>query len=266
MIVGTVNAQQGEILTNKSIVEMYSKNLPPSIILGKIKSSNNSFDCSTDALIILTNSKLPEEIINAMVEASSDKTKHIIQLDPNNPLDAHEPGIYYEKNNGILELIQLETSIYSQNKSSGALASAMTYGLAKVKISATIDGKNSQLQIERNQPTFYFYFDVTGNPVNQTPYWWFAVANSPNEFLLVKLTENKKTREVVIGSANIAGSSVGVDDKNKAAFKVEKLALGIYRVYFDKPMLPGEYCFMYAGTIPAGFTSINKVFDFGIAR
>ena len=267
MLVGfNSKAQQSEVLSNETIVGMYSKKLPVSIIIGKIKSSKNNFDVNTDALISLTDNNLPEEIINAMVEAANDNSKHVVQLDPNNPKDMHESGIYYYKKNGEkAELVQLEPSIYSQNKSSGALGSALTYGIAKVKISVTLDGKDAQLQLTETQPEFYFYFDVTGNPLSQTANWWFSAATSPNEFLLVILSENKKTREVTTGSANIGGSSMGVDDKNKAAFKVEKIAPGIYRVFFEKP-LTGEYCFMYAGSVPTGYTSMNKVFDFGISK
>jgi hypothetical protein len=258
-------AQQIEVLSNESIVGMYSKNLPVSIIIGKIKSSKNNFDINTEALISLTNNKLPEEIINAMVEAANDISKHVVKFDPNNPMDMHESGIYYSKKNGDKpELVQLEPSIYSQNKSSGALASALTYGIAKVKISVTLDGKDAQLQLTETQPVFYFYFDLTGKPLSQTSNWWFSIATSPNEFILVKLSENKKTREVTTGSANISGSSIGVDDKNKAVFKVEKIAPGIYKLFFEKP-LSGEYCFMYAGNVPSGFEQMNKVFDFGIA-
>lgn len=259
-----VVAQQKEVLTNGAIIQMYSKKLPASIIIGKIKSSQNNFDVNTDALISLTDNNIPEDIINAMVDAANDNSRHIVVLDPNNPEDMHESGIYYfKKSMEKSELVQLEPTIYSQSNSSGAIGSALTYGIAKVKTSVTLDGKNAQLQIDEEQPVFYFYFDITGNSLSQSANWWFSAATSPNEFLLVKLSENKKTREVTTGSANIAGTSIGVDNKNKAAFKIEKIATGIYKVSFEKA-LSGEYCFMYAGSVPNGYTSVNKVFDFGI--
>lgn len=259
------NAQQVEVLTNESIVTMYTKNLPVSIIISKIKASKNTFDVSTNALISFTENKLPEEIINSIIEAANDNTRHIVQIDPNNPMDMHESGIYLSKKNGDkLELVKLEASIYSQNKSKGALTSALTSGLTKVKTSVTIDGKDAQLQLTETQPVFYFYFDISGKPISEIANWFFSAATSPNEFLLVALTENKKTREVITGAANIGGSSIGVADKNKAAFKIEKIATGIYKVFFDQPFSNGEYCFMYAGSVPTGFTSMDKVFDFGI--
>lgn len=257
------SAQQAEVLTNESIIEMYNKKLPNSILLAKIKASQNNFDVSTDAIILLIEKKLPEDIVNVMIEAANDNTRHLVKIDPNNPMDMHDTGIYYfKKDSEIPELIQLEPTVYSQNKSKGGLASAFTYGLAKVKAAVTLDGSQAQFQITEKQPEFYFYFDNSA-PSNQNSNWWFTTATSPNEFLLVALSLNKETREVTTGSANITGSSSGVDDKNRADFRVEKMAQGIYRVYFETP-ISGEYCFMYAGSVPTGYTTLNKVYDFGI--
>jgi len=257
-------ALQSEVLSNESVVSMYSQKLPQSIILGKIKASKNNFDVSTKSLMSLSESKLPEDIINSMIEAANDNSRHVVVVDLSDPKNMHEPGIYYYNKKGEKpELVQLESAIYSQSKSSGGMMSAMTYGLSKIKVSLTLDGNAAQLQLTDNQPEFYFYFDVSGEPLTQTPNWWFSTAASPNEFQLIILSKNKKTREVTMGSANILGSSSGVDDKNKTAYKIEKISQGIYKVYFDKPLY-GEYCFMFSGSIPTGYT--NKVFDFGVVK
>jgi hypothetical protein len=265
VIYNSIIAQQSEVLTNSSVLLMFTKNLPSSIILGKIKVAKNAFDTSTDSLVYLSNNKLPEELINAIIEAASDNSRHLIKVNPNNPMDMHDPGIYLlKKKENISELIQLETSIYSQNKTSGALSSALTYGLTKVKTSVTLDGSKAHFQLDNNQPEFYFYFDLSSNSLSETSNWWFSAGTSPNEFMLIKLDENKKTREVVTGSSNIGKTSTGVADKNKTVYKVDKVSQGIYKVSFDAPLPDGEYCFMYAGTVPKGFTIINKVYDFGM--
>jgi hypothetical protein len=262
----TLSAQQDEVLTNSSVIDMFSKKLPSSIIMGKIKSAKNTFNVDTDALLLLTENKVPEEIINAMIEAANDNSRKLIVFNPNNPKDMHDPGIYYFKKTGEkVEMIRIDPTIYSQNKSKGALAMTLTYGLAKVKTTVTLDGKSSRLQFSEQRPEFYIYFDISNNKPSETGEWWFSTATSPNEFLLVKLEQNKKTREVVTGSANIMGASVGVDDKNKAVFKTEKISKGIFRIYFDEP-LQGEYCFMYAGNVPTGFSSLDKVYDFGTSK
>ena len=259
-----VSGQQSDVLSNETIISMYAKGLPASIITSRLKTAKNNFDISTEALVKLTENKIPEDIINAMVEAAGDASRHFVQIDPNNPMDMHESGIYYFKKSGSgAEVIALEPTVYSQSKSGGALASALSYGIAKVKVGVTLDGISSRMQIEEQKPEFYFYFDITKKSLSQTSDWWFSAATSPNEFILVNFTVKRKSRDVETGSASIMGSSSGVADKNKIPFKFDKVAPGIYRVYFEKP-ISGEFCFMYAGSVPSGFTAINKVYDFGV--
>jgi hypothetical protein len=259
-----LKAQQAEVLTNDVVVEMKTKGLPNSIIISKIKSSQNNFDISTDALIHLADSKIPEDIINAIVEAAGDNSRHVVFIDPNDPLVMHDPGIYYFRKEGeISELIPLESTVYSQSKSGGAVASAMTYGIAKVKELVSIDGSNSRMQVGELQPEFYFYFDASKKLEDPTSLWWFSVAASPNEFLVANMKIKKSNREIETGSANIMGASVGLADKNKTKFNFTRISPGIYKVFFDQP-LEGEYCFMYAGSVPQGFSAISKVYDFGV--
>ena len=245
---------------------MISKKLPSSLIIGKIKASKNSFAVSTDDIVSLIENKVPEDIISIMIEAANDESKRFVVLDPNNPYDMHDPGIYYYNNSSEGEkLIRIDPTIYSQSKNKGGLATELTYGLAKVKTAVTLDGKASRLQLNESNPVFYIYFDTSNSNPSGTGEWWFSTAGSPNEFLLVKLDQNDKSREVVTGSANLMGASVGVDDKNKAIFQTEKIGKGIFKIYFNEA-ISGEFCFMYAGSVPTGFSLSNKVYDFGIQK
>lgn len=260
----SVFGQQSDVLTNEVIIGMFSKGLPASIINSRLKTAKNTFDISTEALVKLTENKIPEDIVNAMIDAAGDPSRHFVKIDPNNPMDMHESGIYYiKKSGGATEIVPLEPTVYSQSKSGGGLVSSLTYGITKVKVGVTLDGTSSHRQIEEQKPEFYFYFDLTKNSLNQASNWWFSTATSPNEFILVNFTVKKRSRDVETGSANILGSSTGVADKNKIPFKFDKIAPGIYKVYFDKP-ISGEFCFMYAGSVPQGFEAINKVYDFGV--
>lgn len=253
-----------EVLTNEAVVNMHNKGLPASIVISKIKSSKNNFDISTDALIKLKEDKISDDIMNAMVDAAGDDSKHLIVTDINDPMSPHESGIYYFKQaGGRTEMIALEPSVYSQSNSGGYLAQSLTYGLAKVTQDVTLDGNMSRMQLEETQPVFYFYFDINKNSLSQSSMWWFAAATSPNEFLLVDFKQSNKSRKVEIGSSNIVGSSSGVDDRHKTKFQFEKIAPGIYKVYFEQP-INGEFCFMYAGGVPQGSAAINKVYDFGV--
>ena len=68
----SVQAQDGaEVLTNDKVVMMTKAGLPASIIVNKIRASKTNFNTSTEELIRLQQARVPAEIINAMVEASS---------------------------------------------------------------------------------------------------------------------------------------------------------------------------------------------------
>ena len=56
------------VLTNDGVIEMVKGGLSAEIIKAKIKSSSTKFDTSTEALKKLTDAKVPESVIVAMIE------------------------------------------------------------------------------------------------------------------------------------------------------------------------------------------------------
>lgn len=67
---------QGEAakLTNQDVLDMLKANLTPEVVIAKIRSSATSFDTSTAALQQLKAAAVPDEVILAMVQASSSGT------------------------------------------------------------------------------------------------------------------------------------------------------------------------------------------------
>jgi len=252
-----------EVLTNASIYTLCQKGLAPSIIISKIRTSKTNFDVSLDALIKLKEDKIPDEVSAAMVEASGNKEP--VAGDINDPNAVHESGLYYLMiDEGKNEMKPLEPTICSQTKVGSGLMTQMTYGIAKTKFKSTIDGSMARLQIFEAKPVFYFYFEK-GQSLNDATSPWFSSSSSPNEFILVKLTEKKKNREFVIGSMNAySGVSMGVDDKLRVGFDVEKVKPGVYKVTPKAALEVGEYCFMSAGSSTTEVGKAGKVFDFGI--
>lgn len=269
----TIEAQNKiDTVTNKTVIQLKGAGLSSDIIKVKIQGSVCIFDLSTDALISLKKAGVSDDVITTMLNKSNTTSTNI--SNPNNtaPLPETEknidPGIYYCKGKNC-DLIELEASVYSQAKAGSGILTSLTYGFAKTKQKATLSGDKANLQIDEPNPSFYFYFDKSnsnsfGN--NGAQSFWFASATSPNEFLLVKFTTTKKSREVVTGSWNsYAGMSSGIDDNNKISFKYEKISKGEYRVYTEQQLKKGEYCFMYAGgTATYGNAPLQKVYDFSI--
>jgi hypothetical protein len=253
-----------DTLLNTTVIELHTAGLSSDIIKSKIQSTVCAFDLSTDALIALKKGGVSDDVVTAMITKTT-QSAHA-PADTASPI---LPGIYYCKGTPCA-LTELEASVYSQTKSGSGMLTALSYGIAKTKMKSTLSGSEANLQIEEKSPVFYFYFDPgSSNNFGTTeghPFWFTSVS-SPNEFLLVKFAITKKSREVVTGSWNeYAGISSGIDDKNKVAFKYEKLSKGVYKVYFEKPLKSGEYSFMYAGSSGGanGGAPLQKVYDFGI--
>lgn len=266
-VVFAQNAGSTEVLTNEKVITMTRAGLPSSIIVSKIRASKTNFDTSTDELIRLKGAKVPDEIINAMVEASSHASTVSSNLgagdtskaDPNDPASAHEAGIYlYQEIDGQKKMVQLEPSVSKQTKSGGFLASAVTYGIAKIKFKASLAGQNAALQIINPRPVFYFYFEVKNSGLSNSSYY----ATSPNEFALVQFDTKTNSREVTVSQANAFGSQSGTMDKAARAFSYEKIAPGVYKVFPQADLSEGEYGFYNGGG--AGPSGGAKIFDFGI--
>jgi hypothetical protein len=257
---------KADTLTNEKIVRLSKMGLQSSVIINKIQTSFARFDVGTDALIVLSDNNVSSEVINVMMNIESAAQNEIAnQKDMNDPLTKRASGIYYyHPENTEKPIRRVDPTIASSMKSGGfgtALMQSYTYGLASSQLKSSLAGPHSRLQIDETNPTFYFYFDNSSNLNSDN--WFFATATSPNEFILLKLTEKKSDRETVIGSENYYGSSAGSSNKDAQAYTYDDLGNGVFKIMLTKPLKPGEYCFQYASSTPSSFNN-NKVFDFGI--
>ncbi|MCO6490032.1 MAG: hypothetical protein J5I98_16595 [Phaeodactylibacter sp.] len=257
---------QAETLTNEEVITLTKIGLEPSVIVSKIQTSNTSFDVSTDGLIDLTNNGVSAEVIKAMMNASQEAAAaEAGQQDLNDPLTPRAAGIYYynpiDKDKKLRRVDPTVVSTSQAGGVGGALKSSVTRGLANQKAKSSLAGSDSRLQIQEVNPEFYFYFEANTNAYSDN--WFFATATSPNEFVLVRLDEKKNSREFVVAKANAFGGSTGIPDKEKVPFNYEEAAPGIYKVTFEPALEQGEYCFLYASSMPSQYSN-DKVFDFGV--
>jgi hypothetical protein len=279
----------GEVLTNEHVITMLRGGLSSTIVVSKIRSSKTNFNLSTEELLRLKNQSVPDEVVSAMFESSTawsasaprSGTGDAPPIDPNDPLGPHEAGVYLMQVSGEKkEMVQLEPSVYTQTKSGGLLKNALTYGMAKIRSKAVLPGANAKLQIISARPVFYFYFEVKTSGLSGSNNVYSA-STSPNEFVLVKLEEKKRSRELVVGQRNVFGAQSGTLDKDSRPFDYEKLAPGVYKVTPRQDLTRGEYGIFYGGSVPIapveqnpffptqtfghlGAPGGSKVFDFGI--
>jgi len=154
----TLNAQQ--TMNNDAVIKLVKAGLSEDLIISTINSQPGAYDTTTDGLIALKKAGVSDKVVGAIVTKSvapvaapvervanqGEGAQPAAVSDPNDPNVPHDPGIYmYTKGANGMELTMLELSVYSQGKTGGFLASAMTYGIAKVKMKAVVQGSHSSV-------------------------------------------------------------------------------------------------------------------------
>lgn len=248
-----------EQVTNKTIIDLYKAGLGKEVLISKIKSSNCSFDVSTDGLITLKKANIPDEVIAAMLSKPTAAPASL----PTNPVSSLAPGIYYFDST-TKSYVECDASVLTNQKSGGfgdALKRSIS-GLFNSKEKASLSGASANLQFKGTTPIFTFVFDTTIVGFQNANTLWSDV-KSPNEFFLVKLKVEKKSREITVGKGNSVKVDIGVDNDDKVMFISKKVSKGVYEVQPQNPLKSGEYCFMFAASsMYQGST--HKVFDFGV--
>lgn len=273
-----------ELLDNQTIITLSKKGLGNSIIINKIKSSKSAFNVTTDGLINLKDNLVSDQIIEAMIEASN--LAGTSSGDPK--VDAivsklYESGIYYF-NESTQTYIKIDPTVVSGSK--------VGAGLTSVKSTSIIDGAKANTETT-SSPVIYFYFGKpnesklgsTSNVqksnndlVNMLQSYAPSKSNeafSPNDFKLLELKTSKNSRSYESGKISAFGGISSGVSKNVEVFKYERLSQTLYKVYFNTPLKPGQYCFMYATSASSGGVATGymgamgaandvKVFDFGV--
>jgi hypothetical protein len=267
-------APQDSALTNADLINMVQAKVGDELIIAKIKSSPSNFDTSIDAILKLKAAGVSDAVIRAMVDAApppktTPKTTAAEQPpppDPNDPKSPHDAGIYWlPKEKRDKSMVQLEPSTYSAGKMGGMWKSAMTYGIAKTNWKAVVRNPRATLRMSETLPEFWFYFEEKSHGLSQASAY-LGGASSPNEFILAKMEEKSKEREMVVGEFGITGGSTGTRTKDIIEITFVKVAPGVYKVVPSKPLPHGEYCFFFAGANMAMGMTGGKLFDFGVDR
>lgn len=260
---------QDETMTNGEVISLVKAGLNTQIIINKIRTSKTAFDLSTDGLIALKKAEVSDEIVTAMLEAKSGKSVSAAAApnaatgDPNDPMAAHNFGIYlYEEKDGVKKMTQLTPNVSAQNRTGGLFTSSLTYGIGKVKIKANLPGTTAKLQLNQAQPVFYFYLDTKSGGLNTAS----GVPSTPNEFTLIKFNVRSDNREVTIGKANAFGAKGGLSDEYVVQFNAEDLGNGIFKITPTSTLKNGEYGFylINSGNSNASSAVGSKFFDFGV--
>jgi hypothetical protein len=151
--------------------------------------------------------------------------------DPNDPASPHAPGIYLATGRGAdRKLIPLEACEFTPKMESKIL----------LRVGAVANGPEARIKTSNGQPEFYFYFDeqsISRNPVT------FGAANSPSDFLLLRLTVNPEAkREAIIMRPGL--KRINESDPDYISFTFSTVRTNGYKVTVASSLTAGEYGFL----------------------
>src|SRR5881392_360271 len=90
-----------EILTNERVITMVQAGLQPTIIINKIRASKTNFNISTDELIRLKQARVPDDVVNVMINPNLGLAANAAGAADNGY--PKEIGVYLKKDNQWLE-------------------------------------------------------------------------------------------------------------------------------------------------------------------
>lgn len=244
---------------NKAIIALHDAGLGEDTILAKIASLPCNYDTSTDQLIALKRSGLPDRVIASMVKrcTGADRAQGVDErgLDP---ATMHKPGIYLAQGAQAGAPLQaLRPTISSAIKVVGN-GSILFPRLAKVVVPLG----HAQAVSPEGRPVFWFYFNKADKRVNDFGGPTTQAAQSPSEYSLVRLRVDGDVRQFVIGRVQPYVGVTGIDPKYAVAFEVNEVGDGIFRVEMVRPLEPGNYAFVLPGT--TGRTNTYQMYDFEV--
>lgn len=264
-------------LTNEDVIALAKAGFSDDLIIDRIRGATvRRFELDTATLVSLKRSGVSERVLREMLgtgpspsgaatSASASPASAAAAASEEESLD---PGIYVETSPGTPRWLPLEPTVFSQGRTAGILMSAITYGMKKAKWKAVVAGARGNTRLQTVKPLFQFRFEKRGPGLSHTGVFdgWMAGASSPNEFVLARMTQKDRSRELIVGEFGLLGASAGTRSDDTVDMTIERLGGGVYRVTPATDLERGaEYCFFYAaGSASFGGGASGKLFDFGI--
>jgi hypothetical protein len=236
-----------DIMNNQSVTDMIKAGFSKELILSKIQSSECKFNTSTQALIELKKQKVPEDVINAMLNKGSNKKqlqetpqqKRVSEPDAT-PVNLEILNLIHAWNKHTNAKFPLERTTAQMKTRAKAL------GYGGVNVVFEVPGEKASVRLTDSLP---FFIVNTGGA-------------HPDGFVLYKLNVKKKYRQAV--SANYSSISGMKGSEGVLSVNIRSLKNGLYELSLVSPLAKGEYFFALKSSNNAMTTSNAEVFAFGI--
>lgn len=241
------------VLTNVEILQMVKTGFAEETILKAIQLSETRFDTSLTALLEMKNAGVSEKVMQAMLSPKAAKAEETPAAPPKNPLVPDDVGIFYIKDE---QLVDLRPELVGWR--SGGVGKALLLG-TKGHINGALKGPQSQ--------------NIVATPVE-------FIIRCPEtleieEYQLLRLDVKPDRREFRALTGGFIHSSSGLG-KNAVQFTFVKIAPRVYRVKVGN-LAKGEYGFLPPGgqygaigggasgaMIMQGSASAGKIYSFRV--
>jgi hypothetical protein len=249
-------------LTNADVVKMSAAKLDEAIIITAIENSEPKFDVSPQGLIELSNAKVAQPIISAMIRKNSAATSAPATPAPGSSVTA-PPAAELMSPSEVMMIDGAETKpMRYLNPQMRAAARGLGFG--GVASYAVLRGVAAGARIKNPQPSFLVSVPNQAQAESYMTLASFAVRKNGS-------------REVMIGGGYMSYSSGVHPDRIMAVDSVKaedqsraQKGFAIYKVTPKKPLAAGEYAvILYTGEMQ-GLVSAwfagggNSYFDFGV--
>ncbi len=233
LTVSFLAAQERKPLSSDNLIQMKKAGLDDSTIIRAIEANGSNADTSAEGLIAMKAAGLSDRVITAAVGGTIRAPAQNSGAAPSTSI-----GVYVLQGDKLTPLPVELTAL----KTSGIFGAAATMGIMKGKVSGTLQGEKSSLQLSQ--------------PIQITIRTPDGIA--PEEVQLVELEIKKDRREFTLGMSRMWTSSTGV---TSISLKFEKTAENTYKVDISS-LKRGEYGILAPMTASAA-GGRGRIYTFG---
>jgi len=234
-------------LSNDAIIKMTTAGLNDDLILQTIHTQPGHYSTSADDLIALKKAGVSDRVVAAMIGQSSAPIAASAAIAPVKeilPPGVDDVGVYWKNKNG--DWVRMTPEIVNY-KSSSVIPSLVTRNIVKQDMNGNIEGPAAQLKIT--------------NPVDILLY--MPEGTEPEEYLLLKLRVNSKSREFRSSTGGVFHSTTGAQ-RDEVDFAPIRIGPRLYEFTVTNAKA-GEYGVLPPGAVrSANAASGGKIYTFHV--
>lgn len=251
---GLTSSQDGEVVTNKKILELVKVKMGDQLIIDLIGQSKTNFDTSVEAILQLKKAGVSDAVIQAMMARGGSKPIPSSESGgvssgtgdssvPPSDLPT-EMGVYVKKNGSWVEVLPEVVNW----KTGGVIKNLGTLGVIKKDINGRIENPHSRNRFKT--PMEFLIIAPEGAAIT--------------EYQFLRLREKKDAREFRTVTGGVFNQSGGAK-RDLFPFEGKKIAPRTFTVSFST-LPPGEYGFLPPGAFPSAnaASSLGKMYTFNV--